>query len=112
MSDDSTKRDVIQVRSILESIVSEARDLYHYIKDKPEISAATKKRVLSIHSTILAKTLDKLDELSRAELIINQEAQVVETSDFMSQFMKHRASQKLVSFVKDFASIVVTVTAP
>lgn len=93
MSDETTKRDVIQVRAILEDIVREARDLYQHIKNKPEVSAATKKRVLSIHSVILSKTLDKLDELSRADGIINNEKQTVETSDFMAEFLKHRAVQ-------------------
>lgn len=83
-------KEVIQVRTILEDIVREARSLYDHIKGRPDVSSATKKRVLNIHSTILAKTLDKLDELSRADLIMNQESQTTETSDLIGAFLAKR----------------------
>lgn len=86
-----TKKEVLQVRAILEDIVREARELYQHIKNRPDVTSATKKRVLNIHSTILAKTLDKLDDLSRADMIMNQGSQAVETSSFIDEFLTHRA---------------------
>ena len=85
------KQDSLLVRNIIEDIIREGRDLYQYIKDRPDATIATKRRLSTVISTITTKVLDRLGDLDRADTITKNESQVIETADFIGQFLEYRA---------------------
>ena len=64
--------DLIQTRAVLDQVIFEARDLYEHLRHDKTVTAALRKRILSLFTNATLKMLARVEQLSESDGILTR----------------------------------------
>jgi LAS superfamily LD-carboxypeptidase LdcB len=63
---------IILTRTVLDEVITETRSLYEELRPNPKITAALRKRLLTLFSAATIKMLDQIEKLTESDKIISK----------------------------------------